>query len=322
MAKGKVVFYQEPPRDASPGRSRRAGTAPARSVYTGAARRRRRRRRAHPLGGLLFALAALLLTSTVVYVLWYTHPSTQARLRGETAALDLPDGGDVTALEAALPAGEGGIVVAIDPGHGGVNPSIGAEDYGSESGGLRESEITLATARALCDLLEADGRFAPMLTADGTAYIKPSDRGAAAKAAGAQLLVSIHLNYDGNGTTNGFECYAAPPALSTNAESLRFGEIVAQGFSRLGLELRGANGVRYLYYENGDNKRIYETTDNSVHADHTFTVLETCGCPAVLCEEGFISHSGDMALLSGETGCAAAAQVYYEAICSFFSLSE
>lgn len=321
MAKGKVVFYQEPPRDTTPARSRRAGTAPARSVYTGAARRRPRRR-AHPLGGLLFALAALLLTSTVVYVLWYTHPSTQARLLGGDAAANLPADGEETARAAAVPAAEERIVVAIDPGHGGVNPAIGAEDYGSEANGLRESEITLATARALYDLLEADGRFAPMLTADGTAYIKPSDRGAAAKEAGAQLLVSIHLNYDGSGATSGFECYAAPPALSTNAESVRFGEIVAQGFYRLGLELRGANGVRYLYYENGNNKRIYETTDNSVHADHTFTVLETCGCPAVLCEEGFISHSGDMALLSGEAGYAAAARVYYEAICSFFALSE
>lgn len=317
MAKGRVEFYPQPSR--SPGAPARPGGG--RSVYTGAARRkRRRRRRAHPLGGLLFALAALLLVSTVVYVVWYTHPATQRRLRGDTAAAQPADSGDAAALAAAGLA-DNRIVVAIDPGHGGVNPNIGAEDYGSEANGLRESEVTLATAKALYDLLEQDGRFAPLLTADGTAYIKPGDRGAAAKAAGARLLVSIHLNYDGSGTASGFECYAAPPALSTNAASVQFGEMVAQGFYRLGLELRGSNGVRYLYYENGDNKRIYESTDNSVHADHTFTVLETCGCPAVLCEEGFITHSGDMALLAGESGCAAAAQVYYDAICSFFALS-
>lgn len=322
MAKGRVVFYQDPPRTAPPAQRPHPGGAP-RSVYTGSARRkRRRRRRAHPLAGLLFALAALLLASTVVYVVWYTHPGTQRRLycTGQAQA-PAADSGQEEALAAGAAEEEAGIVVAIDPGHGGINPNIGAEDYGSEANGLRESEITLATAKALYDLLEQDGRFAPMLTSDGTAYIKPSDRGAAAKAAGAQLLVSIHLNYDGNSTTNGFECYAAPPALSTNAASVQFGEMVAQGFYRLGLELRGSNGVRYLYYENGDNKRIYESTDNSVHADHTFTVLETCGCPAVLCEEGFISHSGDMALLAGEAGCAAAAGVYYEAICSFFALS-
>lgn len=315
MAKGRVVFYEEP--------GPRTQTQP-RPVYTGRARRRRRKRRR--VGRMLFALAALVLAASVGYVLWYTQAEQVSssidpdRDQVETLTGDSGTDGDLSAA-AAEPATDGAIVVAIDPGHGGVNPSIGAEDYGSESGGLRESKITLATARALYELLSADERFAPLLTADGSAYLKPSERGAVAAAAGAQLFLSIHLNYDGSPSSSGFECYAAPPALSTNAESVRFGELLAASFSQLGMELRGATGVRYLYYEDDDTKTIYESTDTTPRWYPTFTVLSSCGCPAVLCEEGFISNTGDMALLAGSDGCAAAAQCYYESICAYFGLT-
>lgn len=308
MAKGRVVFYEDPPT-----------RTPPRPVYTGRARRRRRRRGRR----LLFALAALVLASAVGYVLWYTHPAHQSTLEDPERSQveeDLPLTGGQTGAAGAVTAADGAIVVAIDPGHGGVNPNIGAEDYGSEANGLRESEVTLATARALYDLLAADDRFAPMLTADGTEYLKPSERGAAAQAAGAQLFLSIHLNYDTSGSASGFECYAAPPYLDTNADSVRFGELLAASFGQMGLRLRGTTGVRYLYYDANDNKQIYESTDTTIRWDPTFTVLSSCGCPAVLCEEGFISSSGDMALLAGD-GCQAAARRYYDCILAYFDLT-
>lgn len=198
MAKGRVVFYEEP--------GPRTQTQP-RPVYTGRARRRRRKRRR--VGRLLFALAALVLAASVGYVLWYTQAEQVSSSidpdRDQVEILTGDSGTDGTpSAAAAEPATDGAIVVAIDPGHGGVNPSIGAEDYGSEANGLRESEITLATARALYELLSADERFAPLLTADGSAYLKPSERGAVAAAAGAQLFLSIHLNYDGSPSSSGF----------------------------------------------------------------------------------------------------------------------
>ena len=311
MAKGRVVFYEEPDTPA----------APPRAVYTHRARRRKKRR--HRGRSVLFALAALMLAASVGVVLWYKRPAHQSTLpeADQQLAEEQAEGGGETQAAAAVSAGDGRIVVAIDPGHGGVNPSIGAEDCGSEANGLQESTITLATARALYDLLAADDRFAPLLTADGTAYLKPSERGAVAKAAGAQLFLSIHLNYDGSPSSSGFECYAAPPYLDTNAESVRFGQLVAQAFSGMGLGLRGANGVRYLYYDANDNKLVYESTDDTIRWDPTFTVLSSCGCPAVLCEEGFISNRGDMDILSGTDGCQAAARAYYDCICQYFGFA-
>ena len=48
-------------------------------------------------------------------------------------------------------------VIAIDPGHGGTDP-------GSEGSGLWEYEMTWQVANELVNLLEQDGRYAPVLT--------------------------------------------------------------------------------------------------------------------------------------------------------------
>ena len=48
-------------------------------------------------------------------------------------------------------------VIAIDPGHGGTDP-------GSEGSGLWEYEMTWQVANERVNLLEQDGRYAPVLT--------------------------------------------------------------------------------------------------------------------------------------------------------------
>ena len=272
---------------------------PRRQVY----RRKKRRRRIWPwflpVLPLLALAAAVLLHDTA------PAPQQAARAAKPGDAVSEPE--------------DDRIVVAVDPGHGGINPNIGSEDYGAEGCGLRECDVTLQTAQLLAAKLEADGRFRPLLTADGTDYLKPSQRAALAKEGGAQLLVSIHLNYD-TSAASGFECYAAPPHLATNAESVRFAQLAAANFSALGLSLRGStDGVRYMYFDEDDNRIFADISDDTVHSGWpTYTVVEAAGCPAVLCEEGFISSAADMAILSGERGCAAAADAYYASIVEYF----
>ena len=63
--------------------------------------------------------------------------------------------------QARAPAGSGQVVVAIDAGHGGQDPgAIG-------QGGTREKNITIAIARKLRTLLNADPMFKGVLTRDG-----------------------------------------------------------------------------------------------------------------------------------------------------------
>ena len=120
---------------------------------------------------------------------------------------------------------------------------------------------------------------------------------------------------------SGFECCPATPQLSTNADSLRFARLVAEKFGAMGMELRGIDGVRYIYFDDNDNRYIRESNDTTVLSDPTFTVVQKCGCPAVLVEEGFITNAGDIALVATDAACEAAAQAYYECILTYFDLT-
>ena len=253
---------------------------------------------------LLFAVAALILCAGIGAVLWHEWQGTRptAAEQAEADEIERADGGEEEIAAVTEEAADGKIVVAIDPGHGGVNPSVGSEDAGSLGSGLREADVTLKTAT----LVE---------------YLKPSRRAARAKAAGAQLLLSIHLNYDADSCVSGFECCPATPQLSTNADSLRFARLVAEKFGAMGMELRGIDGVRYIYFDDNDNRYIRESNDTTVLSDPTFTVVQKCGCPAVLVEEGFITNAGDVALVATDAACEAAAQAYYECILTYFDLT-
>lgn len=272
-----------------------------------AMRRRRRRRR---MGrGLLWAVILILLAAATLAVLWPTlHPADDpARTAPQPAAA-------TAAPEDTRP------VVAIDPGHGGV-------DRGSEGPGFGEYEMTWRTANELADLLEADGRLRPCLTLTETESqdpdsprIMPSERARRAAEAGAALLLSIHGNSDPVYGASGYECYAIPVGRDHHDESLRFAQLVAAKFGALGQRLRGADGVKYIFYDQDDNKYERDATDTDVYTDPTFGVLEYAGCPAILSEQCFLTNSADVDLLGDEDGCQLAARQYYEAICQWFGL--
>lgn len=269
-------------------------------------RHRRRQRWGRGLGvmvvlALVLAAAALLLNSLP------RAPEEPARAAPAPAA-------------APTPTPDARPVVAIDPGHGGV-------DRGSEGPGFGEHEMTWRTANELYALLEQDGRLRPFLTISEdesqnpeVERIMPSERAKRAAAQGAALLLSIHGNSDTVYGASGYECYAIPPGRNQHEESLRFAGLLTERFSALGQRLRGTNGVRYIYYDDNDNKVLVESIDETVYGDPTFGVLEYAQCPAVLSEQCFLTNSADVDLLGDEDGCARAAGLYYEAICEWFGL--
>ncbi len=290
-------------------------TQRVRSLRVERARRARARRRRQRLQRFVMAFAVLLVLGAAVLL-----PARGGRAAGfgpghTGPAGAVPAGVDeaVPAADAAAGTGETGIVVYIDPGHGGI-------DAGAQGLGFTEAEMTWQTANAVMDLLAADDRFDPHLTKTLDETCKPSERAAAARASGAALVLSIHGNSDPVYGSGGFECYPAPPGRAYNAESLRFARLLAEGFSDAGADLRGADGVRYLYYDANDEKIVYESYDTTVRDLPGFTLLEQAGCPAVLAEQCFITNENDVAAFAGDAGCKAAAKLYYAAICEYFGL--
>lgn len=208
-------------------------------------------------------------------------------------------------------------VIAIDPGHGGTDP-------GSEGNGIWEYQMTWRVANELKELLEKDGRFAPVLTISeeesqnsDVPRVEPVERAQRANDAGAVLLVSIHGNSEPSGAARGFECYAIPPGLGNHDESLRFARLAAQEVAAVGQTLRGQDGVRYIYFDTYDNRIVRESSDENQYDDPTFAILRTAKCPAVLMEQCFLTNQQDTALMATEAGTKAAAQAYYKAICEW-----
>lgn len=202
--------------------------------------------------------------------------------------------------------------VVVDAGHGGSDPGA--------RGVVEEKTITSATAAALVHWLEQDPNYIPLGTRDSyDVTATPSERAAAASAQSPDLLLSIHGNSAGEGSTaSGFECYPTVPGRTWHRESFYFAKQLAKGMEAAGARLRGKRGVRYIYYLENDQKQLVETNHTETRAERSFTILEDANCPAVLAEQCFVTNAEDVEKFGSEEGCRLVARVYYEAICTYF----
>ncbi len=224
-------------------------------------------------------------------------------------------GGNPLGLPVCKPQDGPPYTIAIDAGHGGSD--VGAE------GIIDEKIVTETTIGYLEQWLEQDENYTPLRTHAPDTFAKPSERAETTNRACAALLLSVHGNSaPGYPEITGFECYPQPPGREHHEDASRMAHLIAEKFGAAGQRLRGESGVRYLYYEGDDTrgyeKKIVEESDDSMHADQTFGLLERAECPAVLIEQCFVTSSTDIANWAGEDGSARAARFYYEAICEFF----
>ncbi len=95
------------------------------------------------------------------------------------------------------------VVVAIDAGHGGVDPgAVGP-------GGTFEKDIALAMARRLYDLMEREPGLTPVLIRTGDYYMGLRDRTRKAHEHNADVFISLHVDaIDGNRNVRGASVYA------------------------------------------------------------------------------------------------------------------
>ncbi|MBS0373400.1 MAG: N-acetylmuramoyl-L-alanine amidase [Proteobacteria bacterium] len=80
------------------------------------------------------------------------------------------------------------VVVAVDAGHGGVDPGATGRD------GTREKDVTLAIARALAQRINAEPGMRAILTRPGDVFVPLKERVERAREAQADLFVSVHAD--------------------------------------------------------------------------------------------------------------------------------
>ena len=93
------------------------------------------------------------------------------------------------------------IVIAIDAGHGGVDPGA------SGKRGTREKHVVLEIANALAARIDAQPGMKAVLTRDGDYFISLRERNTRARRAKADLFVSIHADAIANPDVSGSSVY-------------------------------------------------------------------------------------------------------------------
>jgi N-acetylmuramoyl-L-alanine amidase len=93
------------------------------------------------------------------------------------------------------------IIVAVDAGHGGVDPGA------SGKRGTREKDIVLAVAKLLAARINQEPGMKAVLTRDGDYFITLPERTRRARRAKADLFVSIHADAIANPDVSGSSVY-------------------------------------------------------------------------------------------------------------------
>ena len=193
-----------------------------------------------------------------------------------------------------------GLVVVLDPGHGGSeNGARGVVEV--------EKKATLEYARAVKAKLELAG-MRVVLTRDADQLLPIRERVRRANAAKADAFVSIHLNASPDKTQRGFETYVlAREAQDREARDLALREGAASGdvagivsdLRQEGAEARAARLGRNIQTRlAGVLGKPFDRGLKQAPLD----VLKGHRAPAVLVEVGFIDHAEEgKAIVAPET---------------------
>jgi N-acetylmuramoyl-L-alanine amidase len=198
-------------------------------------------------------------------------------------------------------------VIALDPGHGGVDPGAISPHR------TYEKDITLPTARELARQLDASGRYRAVLTRRGDVFVPLRTRVARARADRADLFLSIHADALPDSAIRGLSVYTlsneasdrttAALAIRENRDDFIGGVRLSRQPREIGailvdLSRRQTNNLSLtlahaIVAELGHAVPLLEKP----HREAGFAVLSAPDLPSALVELGCLSNSEDERLL-------------------------
>ena len=237
----------------------------------------------------------------------------------ESLAFNLPDPADVIAPR-TRPSGERPVMVVLDPGHGGLDP-------GAERGEAVEAELMLMFALELREVLLRSGGFEVMMTRDDDIFVPLEMRQSVARAAGADVFISLHADALTEGRAQGATIYTLNPEASDIA-SEKLAERHDRSDLLAGVDLSQQDDVVAKLLMDLARADTVPRTDKLADAlvaglrdnignlhkrprlEASFSVLKSPDIPSVLIELGFMSSAQDLAnLQSAEWRARAAAGI-------------
>ncbi|NCT11178.1 MAG: N-acetylmuramoyl-L-alanine amidase [Rhodobacterales bacterium] len=218
---------------------------------------------------------------------------------------------DVT-LPAPPPAEDGPLVVVIDPGHGGIDP-------GAERDGMVEAQVMLQLAQEVAEALGRLDDIRPVLTRQADIFVPLADRMTLARAAGADVLVSLHADALEADQASGASVYTLS-AEAVDQASARMAERHDRGDLLAGVDLSGQDDTVAMILmdmarlETGpQGARLADALvaglrdsgarlNSRPRREGPLAVLNAADFPSVLVEVGFLSSERDRAALATPEG--------------------
>jgi N-acetylmuramoyl-L-alanine amidase len=203
-------------------------------------------------------------------------------------------------------------LIVIDAGHGGIDPGARATN------GTYEKIITLAVAREVKKILEAEGKYRVKMTRDTDIFIKLPDRVRIARKAGADLFISLHADTISRSAVQGASVYT----LSDKASDAETAKLAARENAVDGLvhvEIGDVDAevadilLDLVTRDTMNQSRVLAETvvgtfrGNGVsmlpqrpHRSAGFAVLKAPDVPSVLIEMGYLSNKAEASKLTNE----------------------
>ncbi len=213
------------------------------------------------------------------------------------------------------PKEDGPLVVVIDPGHGGIDP-------GALRDGVVEAELMLQLAREVAEGLNRAGGIRAVLTRDEDIFVPLAARMTIARAAGADLLISLHADALEKDLAQGASVYTLTEEAS-DGSAQRMAERHGREDLVSGLDLTGQDDrvatvlMELARAETAPASNRFATAlvtgmreagvrlNSRPRREGPLAVLNATDFPSVLLEAGFLSSSEDRATLRSPAGRAA-----------------
>ena len=205
---------------------------------------------------------------------------------------------------------KGPLVVVLDPGHGGIDP-------GAEQGGRSEADLVLTFARELKEVLTRAGGFKVLMTREEDVFVPLETRISIARAAGADVFISLHADTLSEGRASGATVYTLSETASDEA-SAKLAERHDRGDLLAGVDLAGQDDVIATVLMDLARQetapRAGKLADQLVislkqaigrmhkrpRQSAGFSVLKAPDIPSVLIELGFLSSTQDFQNLTSK----------------------
>jgi N-acetylmuramoyl-L-alanine amidase len=223
--------------------------------------------------------------------------------------------------------GDRDVIIAVDAGHGGVDP--GAIGHG----GTREKDVTLAIARALAQRIDAEPGMRAVLTRDRDEFLDLRERMRRAHAAHADMFISVHADSIADRHVSGASVYvlsahgasseaARVLAERENAADLLGGALQDEGAPQrvildaaqqeiIGISATAAERVVAALTNVGEIRRAQVQQAG-------FVVLKSPDIPSMLIETAYISNPAEERRLRDRSQQARLADAICSGVRSFF----